>query len=108
MDITLERVDRVNDLEKGQIIVPTVEDGASHPEYVIGRARDCNLRLNHAFVSRHHCELLINDTRHAVWVRDLGSQNGTFVNEVAVRDECELHNGDRLTVACVPFEVHIH
>ncbi|MGE5191038.1 MAG: FHA domain-containing protein [Deltaproteobacteria bacterium] len=39
-------------------------------------------------------------------VRDLGSQNGTFVNEALVA-ECELKDGDRLRVACIPFEVHI-
>src|SRR5262249_48214229 len=49
---------------------------------VVGRAEDCAIRLGRGFgageISRHHC-LLDIDPPH-VWVRDLGSLNGTFVN----------------------------
>jgi len=49
---------------------------------IIGRARDCNLRLPndaaHRVVSRHHCLLDINPPE--IRIRDFGSLNGTFVN----------------------------
>lgn len=44
-------------------------------------------------VSRSHCELLVSGT--AVWVRDLNSHNGTFVNGERITEK-ELRPGDRL------------
>ncbi|MBM4071308.1 MAG: FHA domain-containing protein [Planctomycetes bacterium] len=49
---------------------------------LVGRGHDCDIQLPNAFaysdVSRHHCMFEI-DPPH-VRVRDLGSRNGTFVN----------------------------
>lgn len=104
MQITLESLTEV---ESPEFIVETADVSVAHPEYVIGRATDCDLQLDSEFVSRHHCELLLDHRDHAVRVRDLGSQNGTYVNEKLVRDEQEIKDGDRLVVACLPFEVHI-
>jgi pSer/pThr/pTyr-binding forkhead associated (FHA) protein len=103
MDVTLERLDETD--EHG-IIVETPDFTLARPEFVIGRAEDCHLQLASRFVSRHHCELIVDDRDHLVRIRDLGSQNGTYVNEALV-DECELKDGDRVRVACIPFEVHI-
>jgi pSer/pThr/pTyr-binding forkhead associated (FHA) protein len=103
MEITLERLDEPEDVG---IVVETPDFTVAHPEFVIGRADDCHLQLPSRFVSRHHCELIVDERDHLVRIRDLGSQNGTFVNEALV-DECELKDGDRLRVGCIPFEVHI-
>jgi pSer/pThr/pTyr-binding forkhead associated (FHA) protein len=50
--------------------------------YVLGRANDCDARVPAAgdtrLVSRRHCQLEI--TESGVFVHDLGSRNGTFVN----------------------------
>jgi pSer/pThr/pTyr-binding forkhead associated (FHA) protein len=55
----------------------------SYSHCVVGRASDCDIRLGsgpvHADISRHHCLFEI-DPPH-VRVYDLGSRNGTFVNE---------------------------
>jgi serine/threonine-protein kinase len=52
----------------------------------IGRSRDCTIclpqELGHLDVSRHHCVLEI--VPPALRVRDLGSLNGTFVNDKKV------------------------
>jgi pSer/pThr/pTyr-binding forkhead associated (FHA) protein len=104
MEITLERLD---ESEERDIVVETEEFSVAQPEFVIGRANDCHLQLAHDFVSRHHCELIVDERSHAVRVRDLGSQNGTYVNQEYVSDECELKDGDKLLVGCIPFEVHI-
>lgn len=103
MEITLERLD---DTEDERFVVETPEFTLARPEFVIGRARDCQLQLKNQFISRHHCELIVDERDQQVRVRDLGSQNGTFVNDTAV-DECQLQHGDRLRVGCIPFEVHI-
>jgi len=104
MDVLLERLDTSEDC---QIVVETDDVGSAEPEFVIGRAEDCSLRLDNRFVSRHHCELIVDEREHAVHVRDLGSQNGTFVNDGPVTAERELKNGDKLVIGCIPFEVHI-
>ncbi len=106
MEITLERLDETDESSEHEFVVETPEFSLARPEFVIGRAQDCQLQLPSRFVSRHHCELIVDDRDHRVRVRDLGSQNGTYVNEAPV-DECELKNGDRLRVGCIPFEVHI-
>ena len=45
---------------------------------LIGRAADCDLRLESDFVSNYHCILLLDE--YTLQLRDLGSKNGTFVN----------------------------
>ncbi len=104
MDVLLERLDEVEGVE---IVVETDDFSQAEPEFIIGRAEDCNLQIPSRFVSRHHCGLIVDDRDHVVRVRDLGSQNGTFVNDGPVTDDCELKDGDKLVVGCVPFEVHI-
>ncbi|HEY2249799.1 MAG TPA: FHA domain-containing protein [Planctomycetaceae bacterium] len=104
MDVLLERLD---ELEDCKVVVEADGVGLTDPEFVIGRANDCSLQLDNKFVSRHHCELIVDERENAVRVRDLGSQNGTFVNDGQVTQERELKNGDKLVVGCIPFEVHI-
>jgi hypothetical protein len=62
-----------------------------HPRMLIGRTADNDLALNDANVSTRHCELLAE--QGCLVVRDLGSANGTFVNEQRV-SEARLKNGD--------------
>jgi anti-anti-sigma regulatory factor len=40
-----------------------------------------------------------------VYVRDLGSTNGTYLNEERVRGELELHHGDALRIGPLDFDV---
>jgi len=75
------------------------------PKFFIGRAEDCQLRPKSDLISRHHCVLLIDDDCLAI--RDLGSRNGTLVNDEKVRGEQELSAGDALKVGPLEFEVVI-
>jgi len=72
--------------------------------YVIGRRRECDLRVSNPCVSREHCRLFERDGRACV--EDLGSLNGTFVNEERLCGPRPLHDGDVLRVAFVVFKVH--
>jgi EAL domain-containing protein (putative c-di-GMP-specific phosphodiesterase class I) len=47
--------------------------------FVIGRADDCDLKLIDDRISRHHCEIRISGD--LLWIRDLTSTNGTYVNK---------------------------
>jgi serine/threonine-protein kinase len=60
---------------------------------ILGRARDCHVRVRDVQVSRHHSRLT---WAAGVWrIEDLGSVNGTHVNGKAVTG-CELRNGDQI------------
>ncbi len=81
---------------KGPVSVET-------PRFVVGRAEDCHLRLASPLVSRHHCELTVEND--GAWIRDLSSRNGTFVNGERVDRERSLRDGDLICVAASVFEV---
>ncbi len=96
MDVTLKVVTGSN---VGQeLAVPA-------PRFFIGRAEDCQLRPKSDLISRHHCVLLVENESLAV--RDLGSRNGTFVNDERIMGERELKMGDRLKVGALEFVVHL-
>ncbi len=66
---------------------------------VIGRERTCDVRFDDPCVSRTHAAL--RRLGNAVYVEDLGSAAGTFVNGQAAAPARELHTGDTLTFATV-------
>jgi adenylate cyclase len=63
----------------------------------IGRHVDNVIQLPDRFVSNRHCEIFL-DPNGSYVIRDLGSQNGTFVNNRRVQGERILGEGDRLTL----------
>jgi len=75
------------------------------PRFLVGRAEDCQLRPRSDVISRYHCVILVEET--LVVVRDFGSKNGTFVNDEQIMGEQELHNGDRLRVGQLEFNVEL-
>ena len=74
-------------------------------ELVVGRRPGCDIRLDFENISGKHCVLrLIN----GVWmVRDLGSTNGTTVNNAPVQ-EWQLADGDVIRLGHSEIVVHIH
>jgi hypothetical protein len=62
---------------------------------VIGRSKDCDIRVADPNVSRRHAEVLQEGT--AYWVQDLGSTNGMTVNGRR-QQRAKLGDGDRITV----------
>ena len=75
------------------------------PTVSIGRGEDCGLRVPLLSVSRRHCELTVTDQE--IKVRDLGSSNGTYLNNDRISEEIVLKAGDRLAVGPVVFTVQI-
>lgn len=58
---------------------------------LIGRAEDCDLRIRHSAISRHHCALAIDEDGD--WVlHDLGSTHGTVVSGQRIA-EAAVHDG---------------
>jgi FHA domain len=60
---------------------------------VVGRGSECDLILDEPNMARQHA--CIESTGRGVYLRDLGSQNGTLLNGIAVRDAV-LKAGDQL------------
>ena len=74
-------------------------------ETLVGREKGCPIRLATADVSRRHCRLTVSGTGggEAVTVEDLGSRNGTYVNDRPVSGVRTLSPGDQLRVGPVRF-----
>jgi len=68
---------------------------------IIGRSSKCDVQIDQESVSRNHCKLI--NTGKAVMVRDLGSTNGTYVNDSPV-DEHVLHDGDLIKIGRTIFK----
>ena len=66
----------------------------SKPEMLVGRGGEADIILNDDAISRRHAriETLADDT---VWIEDLGSKNGTYLEGERVT-RVELHDGDRV------------
>ncbi len=76
----------------------------SKDKTVLGRGKDCDLRVPLLNVSREHCELVLDDDRLSL--RDLTSSNGTFVNKKRVT-ETPLNPGDQIGLGPIVFTVQI-
>jgi hypothetical protein len=72
-------------------------------KFLIGREQDCHLRPSSDSVSRHHCVITIDE--FGVRVRDLGSSNGTFLNNTRLVGTQPANPGDKLTVGTLEFEL---
>jgi pSer/pThr/pTyr-binding forkhead associated (FHA) protein len=63
---------------------------------VVGRSRECDIRIDEGNVSRRHFEL-VQEGPTAWAVADLGSTNGTEVNGRRVSGRKRLDDGDRIS-----------
>lgn len=70
---------------------------------VIGRAADCDISIAYDRMSRKHAEL--KEAGGNLSVKDLDSSNGTFVNDVQVKQETRLKAGDKIRFDMLAFVV---
>jgi hypothetical protein len=91
-------------IETGRLVVvasPTLEAGAVHvldsTALTIGRGAQNDLTLvNDDFASARHAR--VEPRRDGVWISDVGSTNGTFVNGARVSKPQRLRPGDVIHV----------
>ncbi len=85
--------------EPARAVVTLTFDGRDVPvagdRVLLGRSRECDIRLADTNVSRRHAEVRHEDD--AYWIVDLGSTNGTELNGRRV-ERAKLSDGDRITL----------
>lgn len=74
-------------------------------EMSIGRQAECDLQLTEGHASRRHAKLTVADD--GVWVEDLGSANGSFINGAPITTRTRLTSGDRLRFDVEEFDFHV-
>lgn len=88
------------------IVEPANLRGTSFPlldELTVGRAAGCHVTLDDTFASQIHARVFSRDGQ--LFVEDLGSTNGTFLNRTKVAGPQVMHRGDRLQVGNTVLEL---
>ncbi len=75
------------------------------PLTTIGRNSRNSIVLNDNFVSGNHALLSWRDTQW--WIEDLGSRNGTKLNDVDLTDPIVLSPGDIITIGEFKFKLEL-
>ena len=72
-------------------------------DMLVGRHQTADIVLQQSEISRKHAAFLLKE--QALWLQDLGSSNGTYVNDVQIAAETLLKQGDIVQFASLKFSV---
>ena len=88
------------------VVEPPETRGQSYEvgdEITIGRGQSCQITIDDTFVSQLHARVYHRDGR--VYVEDLGSTNGTYLNRKKLTGSVALAEGDRIQMGKTVLEV---
>ena len=69
----------------------------------VGRAEACQIRLGDTYISQFHARLFPRD---GTWyIEDLGSTNGTYLNQRKLTGPSEVHAGDVVRLGKTTLEL---
>jgi EAL domain-containing protein (putative c-di-GMP-specific phosphodiesterase class I) len=71
--------------------------------FIIGRDEECHLTLIDKWISRRHSEIRASGDH--LWIRDLGSTNGTLVNNKVIAQAELLEHGDIIAIGRFKFRI---
>jgi pSer/pThr/pTyr-binding forkhead associated (FHA) protein len=74
-------------------------------EIVLGRGERAEIRLEDPFASARHA--LVYEQGNAIVIEDLGSTNGTYLNEELLQTARPLHPGDRVRIGDSEFTFEV-
>lgn len=101
------RRNRKDRAERLRIVEPATRKGQGFTlgeELTVGRAPTCGVSLpDDTFISQLHARLFRRDQE--LWIEDLGSTNGTYLNDHRVSGPALIHEGDRVRVGQTVLEV---
>ncbi|HWH35240.1 MAG TPA: FHA domain-containing protein [Acidimicrobiales bacterium] len=88
------------------VLEPEATRGRSYDladELTVGRAAGCQVTLDDSYVSQLHARIFRRDG--TLYVEDLGSTNGTYLNTRRVSSPVVMKRGDRLKVGSTVMEL---
>jgi hypothetical protein len=90
-----------------KVVQPDAQAGRTYnldDELTIGRSPGCGVAMpEDIYTSTLHARLFRRNDQ--LWVEDLGSTNGTFVNSEQIKQAVRLGKGDLLQIGSTVFEV---
>lgn len=81
---------KINDKINGEFVLDVLIDGS----VIAGRNNECDVYFDDLNMSRQHFALETDGT--GVYITDLESSNGTFVNGIRVNQRTELQSNDEI------------
>ncbi|MBJ6762338.1 GGDEF domain-containing protein [Myxococcaceae bacterium JPH2] len=98
--------ERPVNLDAALVVIYGLDLGRKHDlareETLIGRSSKADIQIDQESVSRNHAS--IRNTRDGVRIQDLGSTNGTFINDEPAATPRELRNGDLVKIGRTIFK----
>lgn len=70
-------------------------------EVYLGRGKDNQIVIRDPYISKRHLKIVEDEGNY--YLEDLGSANGTYINEERILDVVKLKNGDRIRVGQIEF-----
>ena len=89
-----------------RIVEPPAQKGRTFEvgeELTVGRAAGCQVTLDDTYVSQLHARVFTRDGQ--IFVEDLGSTNGTYLNRRKVTGPMVFQRGDRLQIGSTILEL---
>jgi hypothetical protein len=89
-----------------RLVAPPELKGRSFPlgeEVTVGRAAGCHVTIDDTYASQLHARVFLRDGQ--VFVEDLGSTNGTYLNRRKVTGPMQLQRGDKLQIGNTVLEL---
>jgi pSer/pThr/pTyr-binding forkhead associated (FHA) protein len=71
--------------------------------YVLGRSADCDIVVDDAASSRRHARLSGGGGAQTIFLEDLGSHNGTYVNEERIAGRTQLEAGSAIRIGAAVY-----